>query len=437
MITSSRQRWVVGGTLVAVAALTAVAVAPTAASAASEPSLSVGTTALDDSTRTSGDFTVTADAPEGLAVKFKIDGEYLGKDDTAPYTWEISAGAGVHEIDARWDGGDTTAEFEVTAAGSAPAAPTVPAAPAPSKPAPASGSGSGSAGTVAVSTAVGLKSALAAAKPGQTIALADGTYTGKFEATASGTAGAPITLTGSSAAVLSTGSVGSGYALHLTGSYWRVSGLTVATAAKGIVLDGSTHTVISGVDVGTIGQEGVHFRAGSSDGVIENSRVHNTGVTSPQFGEGVYIGSAKSNWASVMGSASTPDASDRVTVRGNTISSTPGEGIDVKEGSTGGTITGNRFDNSGYSGLNSADSWIDLKGNDYTVSGNSGARTLRDAIQVHDVLDGWGRGNSISGTTVTGGVPGHEVWVQSAALGTLVACKSSSAAAGLTNLACS
>jgi len=434
MITPSRLRWIAGGALLATTAAAVVSIAPTAASGATAASLSVGSVALDASTRASGDFTVTASAPAGEAVKFKIDGTYLGKDDSAPYSWPISAAAGDHEIEARWSGGDTSAEFTVSAAGSAPAAPTAPTAPtAPAAPA----AGSGSAGTVAVSTAAGLKSALAAAKPGQTISLADGTYTGKFEATASGTAGAPITLTGSSAAVLSTGSVGSGYALHLTGSYWRVSGLSVSTAAKGIVLDGSTHTVISGVDVGTIGQEGVHFRAGSSDGVIENSRVHNTGVTSPQFGEGVYIGSAKSNWSSVMGSSSTPDASDRVTVRGNTISSTPAEGIDVKEGSAGGVITGNRFDNSGYSGLNSADSWIDLKGNGYTVSGNSGARTLRDAIQVHDVLDGWGRGNSISGTTVTGGVPGHEVWVQSSAFGTLVACKGSAAGAGLTNVACS
>ena len=425
MITPSRLRFIAGSALLAVTAAAVVSIAPSAASGAAVASLSVGSVALDASTRASGDFTVTASAPAGVAVKFKIDGSYLGKDDTAPYSWPISTDAGDHEIEARWSGGDTSAEFAVSAGSAAPTAPSAPA-PAPGAP-----------GTVAVSTAAGLKSALAAAKPGQTIALADGTYTGKFEAAASGTAGAPITLTGSSAAVLSTGSVGSGYALHLTGSHWRVTGLSVSTAAKGIVLDGSTHTVISGVDVGTIGQEGVHFRAGSSDGVIENSRVHNTGVTSPQFGEGVYIGSAKSNWSSVMGSSSTPDASDRVTVRGNTISSTPGEGVDAKEGSTGGTITGNRFDNSGYSGLNSADSWIDLKGNGYTVSGNSGARTLLDAVQVHEVLDGWGRGNSVSGTTVTGGVPGHEVWVQSSALGTLVGCKASSAGAGLTNVACS
>jgi hypothetical protein len=290
--------------------------------------------------------------------------------------------------------------------------------------------------TVTVATSAQLKSALASATAGQTIHLANGTYTGKFVAAASGAAGRPITLTGASAAILTTGSTGSGYALNITGDYWTVSGLTVTKAAKGIVLDGSTHSVIRGVDVGTIGQEAVHFRAGSSDGLVENSSIHHTGLTDAQYGEGVYIGSAKSNWKSVMGSASTPDASDRVVVRNNRISHTPGEGVDAKEGTSGGTISGNVFTDSGGSGANSADSWIDLKGNGYTVSGNSGSGTLLDAVQVHDVLDGWGRGNRISGTTVTGGVPGHEVWVQSASLGTTVACKASAAGAGLSNLPC-
>jgi hypothetical protein len=430
MITPSRLRRVASGVLVATAAVAIVSIAPSAASASTAGTLTVDGRALEASTRSNGVFTVTANAPAGVAVKFKIDGVYLGKDDTAPYSWPIGASAGVHEIDARWSGGDTSAEF-VVSSGAAPSAPA-PGAPAPA-PAPAAGPGS----TVSVSTAAGLTSALAAARPGQTISLADGTYTGRFEAAASGTAGAPITLTGSSAAVLSTGSLGSGYALHITGDRWNVRGLSVSTAAKGIVLDGSTHTVVSGVDVGRIGQEGVHFRAGSSDGLLENSTVHDTGLTSPQFGEGVYIGSAAGNWADITGSATTADASDRVVVRGNTIASTPGEGVDVKEGSSGGTITGNRFHDAGHSGLNSADSWIDLKGNGYTVSGNSGSGTLRDAVQVHEVLAGWGRGNSVSGTTVTGGVPGHEVWAQSASLGTLIACKSSAAGAGLTNLTCS
>ena len=287
-----------------------------------------------------------------------------------------------------------------------------------------------------VSTAAELSAALAAARPGQTIRLNDGAYTGKFVAAASGTDAAPITLTGSRAAVLSSGSLKSGYGLHITGSYWQVSGLSVAQSAKGIVLDGSAHTVLSNVDVGSIGSEAVHFRANSTDCTIRDSEIHDTGLAKPGFGEGIYVGSAKSNWETVMGSATTPDRSDRVLISNNRISRTSAEGIDIKEGTTGGKITGNSFSEAGFSGANSADSWVDVKGNGYTVTGNSGSTTKLDALQVHNVLDGWGRDNAFAGNTVQGGVPGYEVWIQSGDLGNTVRCQASTAGRGLTNIPC-
>lgn len=326
----------------------------------------------------------------------------------------------------------STAEAEGTEppdAGAPAPAPTSTPPPPPESPA-ASGR------TVTVSTADELSAALAAARPGQTIRLSDGAYTGKFVAAASGTDAAPITLTGSRAAVLSSGSLESGYGLHITGSYWQVSGLSVAQSAKGIVLDGSAGTVLSNVDVGSIGSEAVHFRANSTDCTIRDSEIHDTGLAKPGFGEGIYVGSAKSNWKSVMGSAATPDRSDRVVISNNRVSRTAAEGIDIKEGTTGGKVTGNSFSEAGFSGANSADSWVDVKGNGYTVSGNSGSTTKLDALQVHNVLDGWGRDNAFAGNTVLGGVPGYEVRIQSENLGNTVRCQASAAGRGLTNIAC-
>ena len=317
-------------------------------------------------------------------------------------------------------------------AGAPAAAPTSTALPPPDPPA-APGP---DAGTVTVSTAAELSAALAGARPGQTIRLNDGAYTGKFVAAASGTDTAPITLTGSRAAVLSSGSLKSGYGLHITGSYWQVSGLSVAQSAKGIVLDGSAHTVLSNVDVGSIGSEAVHFRANSTDCTIRDSEIHDTGLAKPGFGEGIYVGSAKSNWKTVMGSATTPDRSDRVLISNNRISRTSAEGVDVKEGTTGGKVTGNSFSEAGFSGANSADSWVDIKGNGYTVTGNSGSTTKLDALQVHNVLDGWGRDNTFAGNTVQGGVPGYGVWIQSAGLGNTVRCQAATAGRGLTNIPC-
>ncbi|MHA7180708.1 right-handed parallel beta-helix repeat-containing protein [Arthrobacter sp. MDB2-24] len=415
----------VGARTAAGAALAAIAASLLAAPAvAATPTVLADGAVLANSVQADGVFSATVDAAAGSTVKFKLDGAYIGQDAKAPYTWPVTTGAGAHKLDARWETPTGRQEVTVsfTVAARLAAGPTPVKAPAPA-PAPA--------GVVQVSTAAALKSALATARPGQVIELRDGRYLGGFTASASGTASAPITLRGSRNAVLSTGSTSSGYGLHVTGSHWRITGISVASSAKGIVLDGSRNTVINGVDVGTIGAEAVHFRSGSTDGAILNSFIHDTGLRQPEYGEGIYLGSAASNWVGGV-----PDRSDRISVRGNRITNTAAEGVDVKEGTTGGVIAGNVFTNSGTSGANFADSWVDVKGNRYRVEGNTGLGTKLDAFQVHAVSAGWGTGNVFTGNTVRGGVPGYEVWVQSASLGTTVTCKPSGAARGLTNIAC-
>ncbi|WP_396645211.1 right-handed parallel beta-helix repeat-containing protein [Microbacterium sp.] len=425
---------------VAVAATVAIGTIATApaASALSTADVTVDGAVLAGTTRASGVFDLAVRAPAGVKVKFRLDGTYLGQDSTAPYTWPIRTTSGTHTLNVRWEDEagrhETDATFTVAAAatGAQPTAPKpTPTASAPT--APAAGSGTA---IVTVSTSAQLASALKSAKPGQTIRLNDGTYTGEFAAAASGTASQRITLTGSSRAVLTTGKISSGYALHITGDHWNVSGLTVTRAAKGIVLDGSSYTVIDGVDVGDIGAEAVHLRTGSTHVTVRNSRIHDTGRDKPSYGEGIYIGSAKSNWSSIMGSSSTPDRSDHAQIIGNTISRTSAEGIDIKEGTTGGVVSGNTFSDAGYSGQNYGDSWVDVKGNGYQLTGNRGSGTLLDAFQVHVALSGWGQGNVFRGNSVTGGVPGYEVSVQSGATGTVVACAPSGAAKGLTNITC-
>ena len=301
--------------------------------------------------------------------------------------------------------------------------------------------------TVVVSTSDELVDALDDAAPGDTIALLDGTYTGRFRAAADGTAAAPITLTGARAAVLTTGSYASGVALRITGSHWVVDGVSVTKAGTGIVLEGSEHSTIRDVDVGNVGGTGVHFRDGSSDGVLEGSDIHDTGVRRPALGDGVAIGSSQRSWKTVTGSSGRPDRSDRVTVRDNDIAATTGEGVDAKEGTTGGSIVDNRFRRAGFpgedgAGATGADSWIDIAGNRYAVTGNTGSVSRRDAIQVHGVRSGWGKKNSVAGTTVLGGVPGFTVWVDEHAVGTTVACtgpgaRAADGDAGLSNLRCS
>jgi len=235
--------------------------------------------------------------------------------------------------------------------------------------------------TVEVTTAKELKAALAAAAPGQTIHLADGTYTGNFKAYTPGTAAAPITLTGSANAVLSSSG---GYGLYLDGAgYWTVQGLTVTGGQKGIVTDTASHVVIDSVTVHDLQMEGVHFRTSSTDDVIRNSWIYNTGLQRPGYGEGVYVGTANT----------LTDASDRVQILDNVIGPNVGaENIDLKEGTTGGLVSGNTYDGSGQSMTNYDDSWVDVKGNGYVITSNRGTRTLNDGYQTHTQQPGWGCG---------------------------------------------
>jgi hypothetical protein len=257
--------------------------------------------------------------------------------------------------------------------------------------------------TVEVSTAEQLQVALANASPGDRIRLAAGVYHGSFVVQAAGTATAPITLTGPPDAVLvndgpsgagpscpaPTAGWDSGYGLWLFGApYWRLSGFTVADSKKGIVLDASPHVTIDGVTVRGIEEEAVHFRRSSADGTIRNSRIRDTGLVRPGFGEGVYIGSASSNWA-CHGDSSGADRSDRVRVLDNRIGpNVAAEHVDVKEGTFGGVIRGNRFDGTGISGENSADSWVDVKGIGYLIEGNTGTfrepGTFANGYETHN-----------------------------------------------------
>ncbi|MDB5801472.1 MAG: coagulation factor 5/8 type protein [Rhodocyclales bacterium] len=227
-----------------------------------------------------------------------------------------------------------------------------------------------------------LIAALAKVNPGDTVVMANGTYSGKFIITRSGSRGKPITLRGSSSAILDSTS---SYGLTMTNAnYWRLSGFTVANATKGIVMDTSSNNVLENLTVHDISQEGIHFRTHSKNNVLQNSRVYNIGLTSPGTGEGVYLGSANSNWGTYTGGK--PDLSNNNCVANNVLGpNIASEPIDVKEGTTGGLIFGNTVDVTGISGENSADSFIDVKGDNYLIYGNTVRNPNKAPFYVHGV----------------------------------------------------
>ncbi|MCW2879409.1 MAG: hypothetical protein JWQ95_3509 [Sphaerisporangium sp.] len=245
--------------------------------------------------------------------------------------------------------------------------------------------------TKTVGSADELQRAVKSARAGDVIRLGPGTYKGKFVAQNSGTRNKPIFLCGNATSVLDGGGIKKGYAFHLNkASFWRLVGFTVRNSQKGVMADKTEGSIIQGLTVRDIGDEAIHLRNFSTGNTVQYNKIYNTGLRRSEFGEGVYLGSAKSNWKRYSGGRM--DTSDNNLVRGNSIRATA-EAVDIKEGTSGGHIVGNVFDGSALSGNGVNDSWVDVKGNNYVIEGNTGKTTTQDGFQTHKIVDGWGTGN--------------------------------------------
>lgn len=287
-----------------------------------------------------------------------------------------------------------------------------------------------------VSDAAGLTGALLHASAGNTIVLAPGVYRGHFTASATGTAAGPITVCGPRTAVLDGGGIKQGYVLHLSGAqWWRLLGFTVQDGQKGVMLDRSGHNLIAGLAVHGIGDEAIHLRDFSSDNTVEGNDVSGTGRLKAKFGEGIYVGTANHNWCTY--SDCKVDNSDGNRIRGNTISNTTAENIDIKEGTSDGVVQGNHLSGVGMD-PSAATAWVNVKGNGWTIEDNIGVQSVRDGFQVHQVFPGWGENNVFRGNQATVDASGWGYYVQNASLNTVIACSNvaDGAGAGTSNSSC-
>jgi parallel beta helix pectate lyase-like protein len=298
--------------------------------------------------------------------------------------------------------------------------------------------------TVRAGTSAELRSALRDAAPGTVIGLADGTYDGTFSASGAGTAREPIWVCGGRDAVLRGPGSGDGTVLHLDRTaHWRLVGFTVREGRKGVMVDDTRDAVLQDLTVTGIGDEAVHLRTNSTGNVVRGLTISDTGLRREKFGEGVYVGSAVSNWCDVT--ACEPDRSDRNVIVANTISRTTAESVDLKEGTTGGVVADNTFDGAGLRG--DADSWVDVKGNGWLVQGNRGTTAPTSGFEVNVQADGWGTGNTfdanvadVAGSDGDGSGFGIELRppTDEPTAGNRVTCTNtaSGAARGLTNTTC-
>ena len=205
---------------------------------------------------------------------------------------------------------------------------------------------------------------------------------------------------------------------------------------KGVVTDGVTHDLLSGLYVHGTGDEGIHLRSFSSGNTVSKCVVRNTGLLKQFFGEGIYVGSAHKNWCKY--SACQPDRSDSNVITGNDIAETTAENIDIKEGTTSGKIIDNQLDGTGMV-ESAATGWINVKGNSWTIQGNSGVNSVKNGYQVHQVYPGWGIGNVFTGNRAQVNGPGFGIYVQSKDLQTVVACNNvvNAAGSGFSTITCS
>nr|WP_231135149.1 right-handed parallel beta-helix repeat-containing protein [Motilibacter deserti] len=273
-----------------------------------------------------------------------------------------------------------------------------------------------------------LHKALAGARPGAVIYLLDADWRNALTASANGTADKPIILRGTADAVLTSGGKSSGIGLKITGDYWRVEGISVDTAQRGISVEGSTGTVLDGVHVLNSGYAGVQFSKGSRGGAIRNSVIRNAGIDGAMRGAGVLVGMAGRDWERYNGSQI--DITTGIAIQNNLIEDTTAEGVDLREGSFGGTVSGNTFVNTGRmrsvqdeSGAYSVATWVDVKGQGYTITGNHGpapaatpfkTRTLtwpKRLKRDRPVVPGSGNDNLFASNSVDGGFGGSMyVW---------------------------
>ncbi len=231
---------------------------------------------------------------------------------------------------------------------------------------------------ILVTDSQGLIDALADARAGDTIVLREGVYensrwlgkSAAFFGEAEGTAAHPITLRSEDPehpATIRGQTQEHDYALYILGDYWRLEDLKIGNASKGLILDHSSHSVISGCEIFDTGSEGLHIRDNSSYCLIEDCYIHDTGTLVPKYGEGIYIGSA-------IGTTGYGFDCHYNTVRRCEIARVGAECVDIKEFTIGTVVEDCTFDGSGIKGENGANSFIEIKGNDCTIRRNVGYR---------------------------------------------------------------
>jgi hypothetical protein len=292
------------------------------------------------------------------------------------------------------------------------------------------------AATVTVTDRATLVAALSGATAGSVVRLSPGRYSGRYDISASGTESTPVWICGPRTAIVDNGMIESGYGFRVTDSaHVVIAGMTVRNGQKGIAVVNSTNVTVADTRVEDIGDEAIHLRSNTTRSTVIGNSIARTGLVTPAYGEGIYVGSSGANWCTY--SNCQPDRSDHNTVAFNTISDTTAEQIEAKEGTSGGVIAHNTLDGAGMV-RSAAESLIAIQGTRWVTAHNNGRNAPRDGVRVSQFVPGWGTDNILYANTFGGAIPGFGVLVAPRALNTIVGCDTAmpANALGISNQDC-
>jgi hypothetical protein len=290
--------------------------------------------------------------------------------------------------------------------------------------------------TTTVSTRNQLLAAIAAATPGTVIRLNPGSYGANYDITTTATPDKPIWICGPRTAIIDNADTTKGYGFRVTGaSNLVLAGMTVRNVQKGVAVLNSKAVTVADLRVENIGDEAIHLKAQTTDSTVIGNSINGTGKNSPNYGEGVYIGTAQGNWC--LYNNCLPDTSDRNVVAYNDIRATTAENIEAKAGTSNGTMWKNTLDGAAITSTDT-DSLIQVMGNGWVIAGNTGSHTPADAIQVWNTDADYGLNNIVYANLVTDTLPGYAVRMPYNDAGNVVGCDNTAtqAALGMSNKTC-
>jgi hypothetical protein len=204
-----------------------------------------------------------------------------------------------------------------------------------------------------------IQKAVDAARPGDTVRLADGAYLQDIVSRRDGTPEKPIVLSGSSGAVVKGG--GNARVIEINHDYLALEGFTVdghykdaddARAYRDKLLyvlgkgerDGVTGLRVSHMRFLNAGGECIRFRYFARKNEVAHNTIERCGVADFRFkgggknGEGVYIGTAPEQLKDGKNPTKDPDRSDGNWIHHNVIDTQGNECVDIKEAATGNVV---------------------------------------------------------------------------------------------------